>query len=287
MERISHRICLPRLAWPVVVVALTLIGLLAAPPVRGGERERIGAFLNVTGFDVALDSIALSAPNAPVMLGLPDAKFGEDWKRLAGEVFDTGVMRGIAEDILEATLSDAALTHAVEFYASDLGRRLVAAENASHMNADRDGKLQSGRDIVAGLLSSGAPRLELIKRMNRAVSSSQTSLRALQEIQIRFLLAAHAAGVIKLNVDAKGLRELMKSREGEMLRSIQRSALAGAAFTYRDFSDAEIESYAAALEHPDMQLVYELLNAVQYEIMANRFEVLATRMAEMHPSQDI
>jgi len=42
-----------------------------------------------------------------------------------------------------------------------------------------------------------------------------------------------------------------------------------------------------ALEHPDMKLVYELLNAVQYEIMANRFEVLATRMADLHPPQDI
>jgi len=26
---------------------------------------------------------------------------------------------------------------------------------------------------------------------------------------------------------------------------------------------------------------------VQYEIMANRFEVLATRKAELHPTQDI
>jgi hypothetical protein len=36
-----------------------------------------------------------------------------------------------------------------------------------------------------------------------------------------------------------------------------------------------------------MQEVYELLNAVQNEITANRFEVLAYRMAEMHPGQDI
>ena len=36
-----------------------------------------------------------------------------------------------------------------------------------------------------------------------------------------------------------------------------------------------------------MQEVYELLNAVQYEIMANRFEVLAAKMANLHPGQDI
>ena len=36
-----------------------------------------------------------------------------------------------------------------------------------------------------------------------------------------------------------------------------------------------------------MQRVYELMNAIQYEIMANRFEVLAARMAEMHPGQEL
>ncbi|MCF6232780.1 MAG: DUF2059 domain-containing protein [Rhodobacteraceae bacterium] len=260
---------------------------LLATPTQAADRDRIGAFLNITGFDVALDSIALSAGRAPGMLGVPDDQFGYDWQRLSREVFDTTVMRTLAEDILEATLSDSALSHAAGFYATDLGQRLVTAENASHMDADRTGKQQSGREIVAGWLSDGAPRLEIIKRMNMAVSSAESSVRALQEIQIRFLLAADAAGVIKLRVDAKGLRSLMKQQEGEMRRSVQQSALAGAAFTYQGFTDAEIEQYAVALEQPEMKLVYELLNAVQYEIMANRFEVLATRMAELHPSQDI
>ena len=256
-------------------------------PLQAAERQKIDDFLTVTGFDVALDSIALSAANAPGMLGLPEDRFGQDWKRLAKDVFDTGVMREIAEDILEATLSDTALNHAAGFYASDLGQRLVVAENASQRNADRSGKQQSGRRIIAGLLTDGAPRLEIIKRMNRAVNSADSSVRALQEVQIRFLLAASAAGVIKLKVDAEGLRALMKRQEGEMRRSIQQSALAGSAFTYRDFSDAEIETYTEALEQPEMREVYELLNAVQYEIMANRFEVLARRMAELHPAQDI
>jgi hypothetical protein len=36
-----------------------------------------------------------------------------------------------------------------------------------------------------------------------------------------------------------------------------------------------------------MQQVYTLMNAVQYEIMANRFEAVAARLAAMQPSQDI
>lgn len=278
----------PRPFRSLMACCLLLFALSALTgPVQAADRDRITAFLNITGFDVALDSIALSAANAPVMLGMQADEFGNDWNRLVEQVFDTEIMRGLAKDILEATLSDSALDHAVGFYASDLGQRLVVVENAAHMIVDRDAWQQSGQEIVADLVQTGSPRLEIINRMNRAASGDGAGVRALQEIQLRFLLAADSAGVIDLRMDADGLRALMQSQEAEMRRAIAKSALAGAAYTYRDFSDADLELYAEALEHPKMRQVYELLNAVQYEIMANRFEVLATRMADLYPSQDI
>jgi hypothetical protein len=36
-----------------------------------------------------------------------------------------------------------------------------------------------------------------------------------------------------------------------------------------------------------MRQVYDLMNAVQYEIMANRFEALALAMQNLQPSQDL
>jgi hypothetical protein len=42
-----------------------------------------------------------------------------------------------------------------------------------------------------------------------------------------------------------------------------------------------------ALEQPLMQDVYKLLNAVQYEITANRFEELAFRLSDSEPAHDI
>ena len=65
------------------------------------------------------------------------------------------------------------------------------------------------------------------------------------------------------------------------------SALTSAAYTYQSFSDEELDAYAAALETPEMQELYELMNAVQYEVMANRFEALAARMGRMQPGQEL
>lgn len=272
------------LAW-LPAVAIILSGLVAAPA-PAAERTRIEAFLNTTGFDVALDSIARSSAQAPEMLGIDPGAFGQSWTRLTGEVFDTAEMRRIALDILEQTLRDEALDHAVEFYATDLGQRLVAVENAAHMSDDAAVQ-QEGQALFADLVRQGSGRVELLKRMNGAIDASGTALQALQEIQLRFLLAASAAGVIELRLDPDEMRAMLRRNETALRNALQRNALGNSAYTYRAFSDAEILAYVEALEQPLMQEVYELLNAVQYEIMANRFEVLAARMADLQPAQDL
>nr|WP_235003800.1 DUF2059 domain-containing protein [Jhaorihella thermophila] len=268
-------------------MALLAAALFLPAASRAADRARIEAFLKTTGFDVALDSIALSAGDAPRLLGIDAGAFGSEWTRLTKEVFDTARMRGMALDILEKTLDPDDLAHAVEFYASDLGQRLVAAENDSHMIEDDEAKQEEGRRLVAEMVRTGSGRLELLKRMNKAIDSTGSSVRAIQEIQYRFMLAASAAGVIDLKVDPDELRAMLLRDEPRLRTALQESALAGAAYTYRDFSDADLEAYAEALEDPAMQRVYALLNAVQYEIMANRFEALATRMATLQPGQDI
>ncbi|RLK10580.1 DUF2059 domain-containing protein [Ruegeria conchae] len=269
-----------------VIILLLSLGAMTMQS-HAASRDQIEAFLTTTGFDVALESIAHASASAPQMLGIDPDGFGSDWTRLTEEVFDTELMYDTAVSILEQTLSDEALDHAVTFYASALGQRLVVAENAAHSDEDDDAKQLAGQEIVSELIKNGSSRVESLKRMNRAVDASGTSLRALQEIQVRFLMAASASGIIDLQLNGDELREMMRRNEGDMRRSLQLSALAGAAYTYQEFSDDDVDAYVEALEQPLMQEVYELLNAIQYEIMAMRFEVLAARMAELRPAQDI
>ncbi len=268
---------------------MTLAASLAvsAPAARAADTDRLEAFLEATGFDVALESMKLTAGAAPGMIGLEAEDFGMQWTGLVDSVFDTGLMHDMAIEILSETLQDDLLIHAVEFYTSDLGQRLVIVENASHMKDDEALKYESGEAIVAGLLELGSPRLGELKRLNAAVGSEDASIHAIQEVQVRFLTAAAAAGVIELRMDEDDLRESLRKREGEMRRSMQINGLAGAAYTYQSFSDAEITAYADALEHPKMQQVYELMNAVQFDIMANRYEEMALGMRNLRPIQEL
>ncbi len=255
--------------------------------VRAADMDRLEAFLEVTGFDVALESIRLSADSAPQMLGMEAEAFGSEWSRLVKEVFDTDLMHDMALEILAKTLSDDLLTHAAGFYASDFGQRLVAAENRSHMIEDDELKTESGTAIIDGLVRIGSPRVSLLRDLNAASDTEDNAIRAIQEVQIRFLLAAAGAGVIELQMEEPDLRAALRAQEPEMRRLIQTNALANAAYTYQAFSNDEVAAYVAALSHPDMQEVYSLMNAVQFEIQANRFEEVATRLSRMQPSQDL
>lgn len=273
------------------MMALTFISLLMlsvqVQTARAADPERLEAFLEVTGFDVALESIRLSADSAPAMLGIQADAFGSEWSRLVSEVFKTDLMHDMALDILSNTLDDDLLTHAAAFYATDLGKRLVVAENASHMQEDDALKSESGAAIVSGLVRIGSPRVALLNQLNAASDVEDSAIKSIQEVQIRFLLAAAGAGVIDLQMDEPDLREALRRQEGDMRTAIKTNALANAAYTYQAFSDAEVQEYAEVLAAPKMQAVYALMNAVQYEIMANRFEEVANRLSGMQPSQDL
>lgn len=251
------------------------------------DRSRVAMFLEVTGFDVALDSIALSAGSAPQMLGLEAQDFGQQWTRMSEQVFDRSKMREQALDILEETLDDKALDHAQAFYASALGQRLVAAENAAHKVEDDEVKQLAGQRIISDLVRAGSDRIALFQRMNAAIDAADAGVRAVQQIQFRFIMAASAAGVIDLQLDADGLRAWQDQQAASLRMNLKASAIATSAYTYQGFSDEEVLSYVRALETPLMQEVYELLNAVQYEITADRYEQLAYRMKELGQSEDI
>ena len=59
-----------------VLSVLFLITCGLAQPARAANMDKLEAFLEVTGFDVALESIRLSADSAPQMLGLQAEDFG-------------------------------------------------------------------------------------------------------------------------------------------------------------------------------------------------------------------
>ena len=263
-----------------------LVTITSSVSVFAADREDVVKFLEITGFDVALSSISIGAESAPSMLGLEDDAFGKTWTDLVRQTFIVEDMNEQALTILEETLDQELLDHTIAFYGSDLGKRLVAAENLAQLDDD-DLKEIAGTQLLEIYEANGDPRESYFSRMYRAVDPKNTGLKAVQTIQVRFIIAASHAGVIRGNIDEDALWANIRANEAETLLAMEQGALASAAYTYQDFSADDMKAYAEALEHPNMRLVYELMNAVHYQVMGDRFAALALRLGELQPSQDL
>ncbi|GGD30602.1 hypothetical protein [Sinisalibacter lacisalsi] len=270
------------MAGALVLAFATLWGVVAGAADRAEYRQ----FLEVTGFDVAITSMQQGAMAGPGIAGdAPDA-FGRQYTALARRVFDPELMLDRAVEMMEAVLPEPLLEHGMDFYGSELGRRLVAVENESHVTED-DVRHEQGREIVERLGETNPARLEDYSAMMDAIGGVESSLRAVIEVQLRYLLAAMAAGSVDIDYSEAELRALLEEQAPEIRSNIALYSMLGAAYTYRDMSDADIEAYRAALEDPAMMQVYEILNAIQFQVMAERYEALAEALAGLTPEQEI
>ena len=260
--------------------------ILTAFPLYGADRDKIKAFMKVTGFDVSLESMRVSASDAPAMLGMDSADFGRSWKLTADELFSPDSLKEDALDILQQALSDDVLLHASEFYASDLGRRLVTAENLSHFE-DPELKKQQGEILLVGLLNRASPQPQYFRDMAKDIGAIDSGIRSFREVQVRFIMAAMGSGLIEQRLDEPDLRNMLAKEDASIKEQMLKNIVIANSYTYRDFTDLEIAKYQGALSTDEMKEVYELMNAIHFAIMADRYERLAVEMVKLHPLQEL
>jgi len=268
-----------------ILLAMSLLVWTMAPA-KAADRAQIAEFMAVTGFDVALESMRLSARDAPEMLGLDADDFGLSWSRLADRIFEPESLKSAALDILDKALTQDALTHATGFYGSELGQKLVAAENESH-GLDFEDRESEGARLAQALSARGSPQPQYFLDMAESIGYVGATIKAYREVQVRFLMAASLAGLIDQRFDEVDLRAMLAQQDDEVRRAMADNLIVANAFTYRDFTDREMEIYRDALAMPQMMEVYELMNAIHFTIMADRFERMALEMVNLTPTQEL
>lgn len=142
-------------------------------------------------------------------------------------------------------------------------------------------------DVAIAWEVASRERQAILDRLMQAVGGTEGSIRAIREVQVRFLMAASAAGVVEYDIDEATLRAILAEGDAALDADLVRMGQHTAALTYASISDADLEAYTVALEAAQMKQVYELMNAIQFEIMANRFEALALRMAMIEQGQPL
>ena len=268
-----------------ILVAMSLLFWIVMPA-KAADRAQLAQFMAVTGFDVALESMRLSARDAPTMLGLDADDFGLSWSRLADRIFEPEALKNDALEILDNALTEDVLAHATRFYGSKLGQRLVTAENESHGLEFEDREAEGAR-LAQALSARGSPQPQYFLDMAESIGYVGATIKAYREVQVRFLMAASLAGLIEQRFDEVDLRAMLAQQDDEVRQAMADNLIVANAFTYRDFTDREMEIYRDALAMPQMMEVYELMNAIHFTIMADRFERMAVEMVKLTPTQEL
>lgn len=268
------------------VLAFTLLAASTLAAAAATDRGRLQAFMEVTGYDVVIDSLQLGAMAGPGLVGDAPATFGGQYRRLAQEVFDPKVMRARALDILSAVMPETLVDAGADFYASDLGQKMVTAENAAHVTDDGI-VAETGSALVDAMRKDDPARIDILNDLRDAVGSEEVAQRGAVEIQVRFILAARAAGVLPDGPGETELRAILLDAAKEQSAENATYALISNAYTYREISDEDLRAYVEALKSPEMSQVYEILDAVQYQVMIERYEALGARLGDLAPQQDL
>jgi len=268
-----------------ILLAMSLL-FCTVMPVKSADRAQIAQFMAVTGFDVALESMRLSARDAPTMLGFDADDFGLSWSRLADRMFEPEALKSDALEILDKALTEDVLAHATGFYGSDLGQKLVTAENESHGLEFEDREVEGAR-LAQALAARGSPQPQYFLDMAESIGYVGATIKAYREVQVRFLMAASLAGLIDQRFDEVDLRAMLAQQDDEVRQAMTDNLIVANAFTYREFTDREMEIYRDALAMPQMMEVYELMNAIHFTIMADRFERMALEMVNLTPTQEL
>ena len=271
------------LRWLVLSIFALMV---AALPLRAADRAKIFEFMQVTGFDVSLESLRVSARDAPTMLGLDADDFGLSWTRLADRLFEPEDLKRDALEILQQALRDDVLQHAATFYGSELGQRLVEAENESHF-LDSTERREEGELLAAALMERASPQPEYFLDMAESIGSVGASIKSYREVQVRFLMAASGAGLVQQRFDELDLRAMLAQQDADARVVIEKGLVISNAFTYRDFTDVEMQAYRDALATEKMIEVYALMNAIHFTIMADRYEKMAVEMVKLAPIQEL
>jgi hypothetical protein len=147
--------------------------------------------------------------------------------------------------------------------------------------------MAEGGRLVEEMTANDPERLKLMSELATAVGATDVSIRALVEMQVRFTMAAAAAGSLDLGMGEDELRARSTEAMDGLRGQLQEMGVVGNAYTYRALSNEDIAEYVATLKTPEMQQIYEVLNAVQYEIMIEKYEELGSRMGELKPETDL
>ncbi len=148
------------------------------------------------------------------------------------------------------------------FFDSDLGSRLVKAETAGATPAVQDEINADAKALVAEARKD-PQRADVFDRIDKMLSSSELSAHSSESLLRAMAVAMVDSGPTAADPDRPAqVNARVDAMHGALVKQAQTMMIATAERVYRDFSTAEMETYASFLKTTPSQIMYAAVSAV-------------------------
>lgn len=238
-------------------VLLALFAVSAMTAAAGYAREPIApaALAALTGIDRAFDEVVGSlAEQGEAIAAEGDAigdkeTFAATWRKAAEATFAPAKLKAAFATRIAGKFT-AEDSHTIEdFYRSDLGRRLVAAEVAATSIEAQQKMLAEAKELMEGLVKAPG-RQAALDRVSRAIKLEDMSVNLALNVSRAMLIGLATTGTSAQAMSMEEILEALEQQRPQIAAETNAMSAISLAYAYRDLPVADIEAYAAFLETP-------------------------------------
>ena len=239
-------------------IAISL--MLVVPAVAQEQRQEALAeeVLLLNGFDTLTEGQARNLAKAPEGTAEADPNLANAWSRLGARFFAPEPVF----DAAAAELADLASVEELEtlrdFFASGLGQRVTALEEASQTpDMDDVNQTELGHAILAN--DTDADRLEALQRLALAFGTPEET--AAMSLNTQFVFQKALNENLGRAIPEADLLAMIITQQDDMIDRLRTESVAGKAFVYQSLSVDELNAYSELLESEAGKKMYDAVEA--------------------------
>ncbi|MFV0367715.1 MAG: DUF2059 domain-containing protein [Hyphomicrobiaceae bacterium] len=239
-----------------LIIFLTLITtVFASTAIKAREPASMARLAEVSGMDKALEGFAAAIATQGDQIiqqgnaiGDP-AAFLEAWKRAANKSFTGDALKAGFLKRLGGKFSPDEINAVVDFYQSDLGKRLVAAEVAAGTEARQQEMANLAPSLMEGLAKDPTRNQEL-ERIATVTNLSETMTSLALNISRAILIGIATADTSDRRMTLDDIAQVMTQQRPTIAKQMEAMTILSLAYAYKDLAIADLKEYGVFLATP-------------------------------------
>lgn len=177
---------------------------------------------------------------------------GSRWQSRVDAIYDTAAMRKVFETELSRELAGdhATITAALEFFGSDLGKRILSLENEARRTLMDEGAEDAAKLRFSEMDAASEPRIEVIRRFAELSDLVEANVVGALNSNLAFLQGMADTGAFGSEMTEEQMLSDVWSQEDSARTETEDWLYPYLTLAYSSLSDEELNSYIAFTETP-------------------------------------